>query len=181
MSSSSSSLTSNSYAIASNLLPVLLVQQWGEALTGSLFLRDTPLPSREPEDLGTRLNEPGTHFVPFDREGRVEFVRLGSVGYVEHPAELPEVRRLRELGAQSEPVELELVTGELLQGDLLDIAPPEHCRLSDLLNQADRFLLLASPGKTVYVAREAITRVHPATGTPDRKADGPLGVSGPGR
>lgn len=171
MSTSLSSPTSNSYAIASNLLPVLLVLEWGEALTGNLFLRDTPSPSRDPENLGTRLNEPGTHFVPFERDGRVEFVRLGSVSYVEHPAELPEVRRLRELGARSEPVEVDLATGELLRGDLLDIAPPEHCRLSDLLNQADRFLLLASPGTTVYVARAAITRV--------RSPSGPSGGTGP--
>lgn len=165
MSASSSSLQPEpprtGFEIESNLLPVRLVLQWGEALTGSLFLRDTPAPSGEPEGLGARLNERGTHFVPFDREGRVEFVRLGSVGYVEHPAELPEVRRLRELGARAEPVVLDLVTGELLRGGLLEIGPPEHRRLSDLLNRADRFLLLVTPDRTVYVARSAITRVRP--------------------
>jgi hypothetical protein len=74
---------------------------------------------------------------------------------VEHPGELPEIARLRALGAAAHPVEVELTTGELLHGELLAIAPPDRRRLSDLLNRGETFLPLVDAGRTFY-----------ATGTP---------------
>lgn len=148
------------FGIASSLLPVRLVFQWGEGLTGALFLRKTASPQREAETVGERLNEPDTQFLPFAAAGRVELVRLAALAFLEHPDELPEIARLRELGAAAEPVEIELMTGETLEGELLAMAPPDRRRLSDLLNQGETFLPLVSSGRTLYVNRDAMARVR---------------------
>lgn len=148
------------FGIASTLLPIRLVLLWGEALAGAVFLRQTSSPLHGPETLGDRLNEPETAFLPIAVGGRVEVVRLGAVAYVEHRAELPEIDRLRELGASAEPVAIELMTGETLEGELLALARPERSRLSDILNRGETFVSLATPGRTLYVNRDAMARVR---------------------
>lgn len=165
--SASSSISTTSertaFGIASSRLPVRLVLEWGEAVAGVLHLRDTPAPSGEPEGLGARLNEPGAPFLPFSPAGPdrgLELVHRAAVAYVEHPGELPEVARLRELGAAAHAVEVELTTGELLRGELLAIGPPDRRRLSDLLNRGETFLPLADGERTLYVHRDAMARVR---------------------
>ena len=148
------------FGIASTLLPVRLVLQWGESVSGALFLRKAPSPQREPETVGARLNEPDAQFLPFAAAGRVELVRLAAVAYLEHAGELPEVARLRELGAAAEPVEIELLTGETVEGELLAIARPDRRRLSDLLNRGETFLPLVSSGRVLFVNRDAMARVR---------------------
>lgn len=170
MSDSSSTLTSDheaprgtAFRMDSSLLPVRMVLLWGEAVNTALYLRDIASPSGEPEGLGARLNEPGVAFLPFSLEERTELVRLAAVAYLEHPGELPEVRRLRELGAATHPVEIELMTGELLRGELLGFGSPDHPRLSDLLNRGEHFLPVVdreSTERTRYVNRDAIARVR---------------------
>lgn len=150
----------SAFGIASTLLPIRLVLLWGEALAGAVFLRQTSSPLHGPETLGDRLNEPESAFLPIAVGGRVEVVRLGAVAYVEHRAELPEIDRLRELGAAAEPVAIELMTGETLEGKLLALAPPERSRLSDILNRGETFVPLAAPGRTLYVNRDAIARAR---------------------
>lgn len=151
------------FGIAATLLPVRLVFQWGEAVAGCLHLRDTHSPSGEREGLGARLNEPGAAFLPFSPAGpgrSVELVHRTAVAYVEHAGWLPEVANLRDLGAAVHPVEVELTTGESLQGDLLAVAPPDRSRLSDLLNRGDLFLPLVDGGRTLFVHHDAIARVR---------------------
>lgn len=151
------------FGIAATLLPVRLVFQWGEAVAGVLHLRDTPGPSGEREGLGARLNEPGAPFLPFSPAGagrRLQLVHRNAVAYVEHPGELPEIARLRALGAVAHAVEVDLTTGELLQGELLAIAPPDRRRLSDVLNQGETFLSLVDAGRTLYLHRDAVARVR---------------------
>lgn len=150
------------FTIASDLLPVRLILEWGEARAGALFLRDTHAATGEPESLGARLNEEGVRFVPFSCHGAVELVHLAAIACVEHQGELPEIARLVELGARREPVTIELMTGEVLRGDLLAYAPPDRSRLSDLLNRVDRFFPLVSAGRTVYLHREAVATVRSA-------------------
>ena len=151
------------FGISATLLPVRLVLQWGEGVAGCLHLRDTPSPSGEREGLGARLNEPEASFLPFSPAGPgrgVELVNRATVAYVEHPGLLPEVARLRELGAAVHRVEIELTTGETLRGDLLAVAPPDRSRLSDLLNRGEAFLPLEDGGRTLFVHRDAIARVR---------------------
>ena len=91
-------------------------------------------------------------------------MRIASVIYFECPPDLPEIAGLRAVGAQAEPVEIELVTGELARGALLCLAPPNRRRLSDLLNASDPFLLLIDARRALYVNRDAIARVRALTG-----------------
>lgn len=168
MSTSSSDSTTNepvaptgtAFGIASSLLPARVVLLWGEAIAGSLYLRDASSPSGEPEILGARLNEAGVSFLPFSTDHRTELVRLAAVAYVEHPGKLPEVAHLQRLGATAHPVEVELMTGEILRGELLGFGPPNRSRLSDLLNSEATFLPFLDRDRTLYVNREAMARVR---------------------
>lgn len=166
LSSSSSTATSRpaavarSFGIVSNLVPVRLILMWGEARVGSLFLRELHTVSGEPESVGGRLNDPELRFVPFSVGGSVELVNLAAVACLEHEGELPEVSRLLETAAKREPVAIELMTGEVIHGELLAHAPPERARLSDLLNQGQRFFPLLSGDRTLYVNPDAVVAVR---------------------
>lgn len=149
-----------SFGIVSNLIPVRLLLQWGEARIGALFLRELTSASGEPESVGVRLNDPDIRFVPFSIHGQVELVRLDALACVEHAGELPEIRRLLETGACREEVSIELMTGEMIRGELVAHAPPERARLSDVLNQRDRFVPVLSGGSSLYVNRESIATVR---------------------
>jgi hypothetical protein len=165
-----------SFGIVSNLLPVRLILLWGEGRAGALFLRDAHAPTGEPESVGARLNDPDTRFLPLSVHGVIELVRLGALACVECMGEPPEVTRLVENGARREPVSVELMTGEVIRGDLLAYAPPTRARLSDLLNQAERFFLLAREGRAVYVNREAVATVRAGGGEPSLPGPHPSAV-----
>lgn len=155
------------FGIAATLLPVRLILQWGEAVAGCLHLRDTPSPSGEREGLGARLNESRAPFLPLSPAGpgrSLELVNRATVAYVEHTGWLPEVARLRELGAAVHRVEIELTTGEALHGELLALAPPDRRRLSDLLNRGEAFLTLVDGGRTLFIHRDAVARVRSRDG-----------------
>jgi len=152
------------FGIESAPLSVRLRLLTGALIGGGLLLRQTTTATHRDETLGARLNESGDDFLPLQVESGVELVRLTSVIYFECPPDLPEIDDLRAVGAQAEPVEIELVTGEPARGDLLCLAPPEHRRLSDLLNRSDPFLLLVDSRRALYVNRDAITRVRALAG-----------------
>lgn len=149
-----------SYGITSSLLQVRIGPLQGEPFAAALFVRDASAVTGEPETLGSRLNEPRVTFLPLSRDGEVEMLHLGGIAYVESAEELPEVARLLELGVRGEPVEVTLVNGESVHGRLTVMTPPGERRLSDLLNHADRFLLLADRRGGHYVRRDAILRVR---------------------
>jgi hypothetical protein len=133
----------------------------GEPLEAVFFLRPTGAQGRTSETLGERLAEPGVRFIPTEIDGGISFLRLSSLAYVEHFGELTELARLAELGAWREPVEISLVSGERLSGDLVYLMPPDRRRVSDLLNDAGRFLLLVDDNYARYVNRDAIEQVRP--------------------
>lgn len=152
------------FGIESAPLAVRLRLRSGPLIDGGLLLRRTTTATHRDETLGARLNESGDDFLPLETELGVELVRLASVVYFECPPDLPEVAGLRAVGAQDEPVEVELVTGELARGDLLCLAPPNRRRLSDLLNASDPFLLVVDADRALYVNRDAIARVRSLAG-----------------
>ena len=113
------------------------------------------------ETVADRLNDPDTPFLPCEIDGRTELIRLSSLSYVEVHGLAPEMERLQEIGAVHSAVELELDCGDSLAGELLYEAPPNTDRVSDLLNsRATRFLLLASADRTLFVRRDAVSRVR---------------------
>ncbi len=148
------------FGIDASPLATRLALRTGASVAGELLLRRTTTATYSDETLGARLNESGDAFLPLDVGSGVELVRLSSVVYFECPPGLPEVDSLRGIGAQSELVEIELVNGEHARGALLCLAPPNRRRLSDLLNASDPFLLLVDSTRTLYVNRDAITRVR---------------------
>lgn len=148
------------FGIASNLVPVRILLQWGEARTGALFLRELHTATGEPESVGGRLNDPELRFAPFSVHGTVELIRLDAVACLEYAGVLPEVERLLATGARRETVVVELMTGEVIRGEIVAHAPPERARLSDVLNGSERFLPMLSDDRTLYVNRDAIATVR---------------------
>jgi hypothetical protein len=113
------------------------------------------------ETLGDRLEEPGVRFLPVEVEGAIEFLQLASIAYFEYEGALPEMSRLADMGAWREAVEITLSNGNPLSGDLVYLLPPERRRVSDLLNDRGRFVLLVDDTHARYVNRNAIERVRP--------------------
>lgn len=136
----------------------------GEAVEVVFFLRPTGAQGRSTETLGDRLGQPGVRFIPVEIDEKISFLNVASIAYVEHFGELTELARFAELGAWREPVELTLTSGEPLVGDLVYLLPPERRRVSDLLNEEGRFVLLVDDALVRYVNRDAIERVHPING-----------------
>lgn len=150
-----------SYVLEVNRLPVWLVELDGQRIEARFFLHTVSERRGGPETLEDRLNEPNTHFLPFEIQGEVALIHLHRLAYVEFAGRLPEVEEKERVGACRQAVELDLVFGETLSGELLYELPPGKSRVLDLLNTpAERFLLLVNEGLTRYVNREGLIRVR---------------------
>jgi hypothetical protein len=153
-------LAAMSLAVQTRGLSLRFVGFDGRAREVELFLHAVGERTAHPESIDDRLNG-GFAFVPVRAEGGVELVNLDHVAYVVAPGEVPEIAERDEVGASRERVELDLVHGETLAGELVYTLPPGHARVSDLLNSpTERFLLLVSPGETRYVHRASVVRVR---------------------
>jgi hypothetical protein len=138
-----------------------IVDRQGRASELFFFLHTVSPHLFSTETILDRLNDPATRFLPCEVEGRTELVRLSSLSYVEIDALAPEIVRLKEIGAVRCEVELELDCGRSVTGELIYEAPPTTGRVSDLLNsRADRFLLLASGERTLFVRCATVARVR---------------------
>lgn len=152
---------SDSSRLEVSRLPVTVVPVFGGAFEAVFFLRPAGAQGRRLETLADRLEEPGIGFLPVELDGTVEFLQLASIAYVEHEGPLPEMARLDDMGAWRESVEITLGDGHALSGDLVYLLPPERRRVSDLLNDRGRFVLLVDDTHARYVNRSAIERVRP--------------------
>lgn len=113
------------------------------------------------ETLADRLNDAETEYLPCETDGHTELLRLGSLSYAEIQGQAPEIDRLEEIGATHARVELELDCGDTLAGELIYEAPPTAARVLDLFNsRATRFVLLVNGDRTLFVHRDAITRIR---------------------
>jgi hypothetical protein len=138
----------------------------GPELEAVFFLRERGAQGRTLETLGERLSEPRATFVPVEVEGVIQFVNLAAIAYVEHFGDLHELARLADMGAWRASVEIALTSGLVLLGDLVYLLPPERRRVTDLLNEDERFVLLVDDTHCRYINRAAIARVRPATDEP---------------
>jgi len=149
-----------SYAVHVQRQAVRMVTFDGKAADGDLYLQAFG-PSGRAQTLCERLNDPAALFVPFQGRGGLELAHLHWVAYFEVAGLAPEVQQRLDVGACREKVELELVSGETLRGELVYERPPESRRISDLLNAPEeRFLLLVAAERTLYVHRQALLRAR---------------------
>jgi len=113
------------------------------------------------ETLLDRLNHPSERFLPCRVGGREELIHLAHVAMIELEGEAPEIARLNELNARHVPVELDLVTGQTLRGEVVYLAPSQRSRVSDLLNHpTDKFLLMTTGEISRYVHRDSVVRAR---------------------
>lgn len=142
-------------------LAATVVDEKGRSSELAFFLHTVSPHLFATETVADRLNDPAVRFLPCETDGRTELIRLSSLSYVEVHGLTPELERLHEIGAVRTEVEVELNCGDSLAGELIYEAPSNTDRVSDLLNsRATRFLLLASGERTLFVRRDAISRVR---------------------
>jgi hypothetical protein len=148
-------------AIEVTPLPVRLVL-WGGATADVLvFLHSTSDRRPGPETLGERLCHPDTFFLPCIFGRGVELINLEHVMTVRARRDLPEVEDLESMPSFRAGVELDLIHGERLSGEIRYRLPPGCCRVSDLFNGiAERFVLLTTDNSVIYVNRRAVVRVR---------------------
>ncbi len=146
------------YALAVRRRPARLAGFDGSSADAVLFLRAASARGPRGETVHERLNALDGDFLPCEMDGEVALVNLSWIAYVEvattaGDGDEPGTRRAR--------VELDLVSGERIAGELVFVARPGRARVSDLLNAAsDRFVRLAAPGTERHVRRSAILRVR---------------------
>lgn len=145
-------------------LPVRVMLADGETLHVLVFLHTSSDRRLGPQSLGERLRDANTFFLPCVVGRGVELVNLEHVVWVQVPRDLPGVAdELAELPSLDAKVDLDLLHGERLSGELRYSLPPGHCRISDLFNsETERFVLLTTDRHAIYVNRRAVVRVKMA-------------------
>lgn len=149
-----------SYAIEVQRTEAVLVDVRGGRLTAQVYVHTVSAHESRPETLADRVNDPETYFLPCQIEDTTELVNLDTLSYLEVPEGLPEIARLEEIGAQRAAVELLMLSGETLAGELLYEAPIQNPRVSELFNRHQRFLILVTPSSHYLVRTAAVGRVR---------------------
>lgn len=151
------------YKLEVEQVPVRLVLFSGESLEVELFLHHVSLRGRSRQTLAERLNESATKVLAARVGDGTDLFQLRWISYLETPGKAPEVLEYEELGACRHRVDLGLVSGETLHGELLFFLPEGFRRVSDLLNTPEqRFLLFYGDGHTRYIQRGAVVRARDA-------------------
>lgn len=141
--------------------PVRVVTRAGAKFLAEVFVHQASDLHPGAETLLDRLNHPQDRFLPCQVGGREELLHLDQLAMIEQDTEPPELAHLDELNAFHGGMEMELVTGQVLRGEIVYLAPSERSRISDLLNHpTDRFLLTITGTVYRYVHRGAIVRVR---------------------
>ncbi len=149
------------YSVDVKRRPARVVDRSGSALDIVVFLHGSSTRPDGFEPLIERLNAEDVAFLPCEIDGGVELLRLDWLAYVEIAGLPPELPDLEDMGAYREALNLDLVSGESFEGELVYLAPPTAARVSDVVNRPEpRFLTLLRRGRTVYLHRHAIYRVH---------------------
>ena len=147
-------------AVAVEPLSLRVVTLDGGRTDASVFLHTASGRHLGPETLGERIADRDSLFLPCEVAGGLDLVNLDHVAYFECAADLPELEDFDQLASFRAAAVLELASGERLAGELRYRLPPFSCRISDLLNGADRFLLLTTGTRCLYVNRRAVVRVR---------------------
>jgi hypothetical protein len=140
---------------------LLIVDRQGDEVRGAMFLHTVGDGGVRPETVGERLNDLATRFVPIRFESGVELVHLDWIAYVTLAGRPSEVAARDAIGAMHVGVELDLVSGDRLVGELVYARPAGSSRVSDLLNgKGEKFLMLLTDEETLFVNRDAICRAR---------------------
>ncbi len=147
------------YAVLVREISLEISTAYGGILQATFFLHDNG--PRGPERLLERLND-GEMFLPLRTlDGQVQLWRKAAFHRVVCWEPLPELEEYRQVGVQRVPVRLIFPGGEQLEGRVALLLPTIRRRVSDLLNHADRFILMETDNGTVILNKEAIEAVLP--------------------
>ena len=112
------------------------------------------------QSLAELLNGVDVSFLPCEIRGATELWNLESIVQVELVEDDRDAEHI-ELGPYRQAAGLLLITGEVLNGNLVYEASELNSRISDFMNtHAQRFVLLETDERTVYVRTSAIARVQ---------------------
>jgi hypothetical protein len=136
-----------------------VILQDGEELRGSFFV--SPIsPCRSGPELVSDLLTGEAYFLPFEMEdGQVVFLQRDFIRYVvlkekEAMEDLPYLKR--------KAVEVHLLSGETLGGEVLLDLPQTRCRLSDFFNSCPGFFYFLMGGEQHLVNSRSVRLVRPA-------------------
>lgn len=148
-----------SYAIEVRKAPVRIYGIRGEGFAAEVFLHAARPHDPGVETIGDRLNNSEEKFLPCQTETEVCLIRIGAIAYLECIDPGPELTRIDEVGGARVRVQVDLTTGDRLEGHIL-CELPEGYRLSDFLNtDGNRFVLLSEGQRTLFVNKSAIDRL----------------------
>lgn len=140
---------------------VTLTTTDGTVLNGDLYLATTSSHHVGPERVVDLFNG-DNDFVPFKASGAKEAVILNRNNLLE--IIVGETEEALPYLTASSPTVREVTVflngGETRQGKLMYVMPPEDSRVSDFLNNTDRFFPLVIDDKTHLLLRSSVVRVE---------------------
>ena len=153
-------VTDNHLKITKRRQTVTLVLRDKKTIKGDVFLHysrnEYGLP-QEPMDL---LNSKQPFMVLMDKAGEVSFYNKRMVSHLIYHEETDADKLLS--ANLKENVAVELVSGEVLYGEITALLPPENMRLYDFLNQPDEcFMRVKNAGGIIsLINKSCITTVN---------------------
>ena len=158
-------MSDNHLKITKRRKEVTLTLRSGKKVKGDVFLHysrnEYGLP-QEPVDL---LNSKQPFIVLMYESGEVSFYNKNMISHLTYFAKT-DVDNVVEANLK-ENVEVELVDGEVLSGEITALLPPENMRLYDYLNQIDEIFMRVNKtgGMVTLVNKTCVTAVN-ETATP---------------
>lgn len=142
--------------IAKERRPVLLTLADGSEVKGEVFLSLYEAKRMGPQRVGELLNG-GEVFLPVATAEGMIHVNVSNIvtARTEMQSEWDDLETL----GRKYTVRIKTHLGEI-SGEVFVNLPREHSRVSDFLNQPDRFLRLSGPEEIVYVAARYILSVR---------------------
>lgn len=136
-----------------------VILQDGSEMQGTFFVSPVS-PCRRGPELISDLLMGEAYFLPFElADGQVvflqrDFIRAVLLTEKELEEDLPYLKK--------EAVEVSLLSGDLLRGEVLLDLPENRCRLSDFFNCCRGFFYLLAEGKQYLVNSRSVKLVRPA-------------------
>ena len=147
-----------SYRIQKIRCPVTVMFATGETIAGDVFLSPTSRFGPEPQAPWEFLNDIDPYFALDPADGRTLLAAKDHVLWAEVPKPSPVHA---EAGEHPAAIEVTLVSGTTLSGEILLGPRTGHARLLDYLNSnRERFLRLVQPDRVILVNRSAVAHVH---------------------
>ena len=129
----------------------------GDEIKGNVYLRLHEANHSGPQKVEELLNE-NTPFIPIKTSQDFIFVNSSQLVSVTTYSEL-ERDELLTFGNKY-PIQVKMLHGEEIKGDIIVCLPQSRNRVTDYLNQSIQFFSLFLPGRIIYINKKFIISVQ---------------------